>query len=83
MDPDEWAALEDAHLVKDATARLERYQLSGARKQNGQPFTLADLLPARLAVNYMPPQMPEDEVMARLRLCGFDYTEAPPAASPQ
>lgn len=67
MDPQEWAAHEDAHSLREARARLERYQLAGAKKQNGQPFILADLLPPHLAREYMPPKRPESEVFAEFQ----------------
>lgn len=67
MDPDEWAAHEDAHSLRDALSRLERYQLAGARKTNGQPFALIDLLPPHLARQYAPPKRPESEVFAEFQ----------------
>ena len=75
MDPGEW----EAHEIEVAHRKLERYQLAGAKKANGQPFHISDFLPHHLAVKHAPQPMPEAEVMARLRLCGFAYTEGKPA----
>lgn len=77
MDPGEW----DAHEIEAARRKLERYQLAGAKKHNGQPFYLSDFLPHHLAVKHAPQPMQEEEVMARLRLCGFTYTESTPATA--
>jgi len=67
MDPEEWAAIEDAHSMREARAKLERYSLAGAKKQNGQPFALCDLLPPHLAVEFMPAKRPESEIFAQFQ----------------
>lgn len=67
MDPQEWAAHEDAYFLKDARERFDRYALAGAKKENGQPFILADLLPPHLAIEYMPKKRPEAEVFAEFQ----------------